>query len=188
MAKQRDAAVNVPRAVIARLGVTGTKAKNPRAALPQLKDITDNEALIPDALAVRVAKGYATDADLFREVAACVLQWARVFNDSGKKKATNSIKHARVRAEKARDMVDFALGSGVIPGRPTAAQWATLVEAAIHAGSAFSLSVDHHNVRRPQARTASRKSRAKGDATREAVRAAAEDRAEREASGQGNVE
>jgi hypothetical protein len=178
MAKKRDAAVNVPRAVMAHAGVIGAKARKPaavkqRAVSPPL-DIPDIEALIPDALAIRVAKDYETDADLFREVAGCVLRWAQVLPDSGNKKSAATLKHARERAEIAKDMVGFATGAGQRPNKPTAPRWAALVEAAIHAGAAFSLSVDHFRVRAPQAKSARRKGKEKGASTRDRVRDEAE--------------
>jgi hypothetical protein len=171
MAKEREAAAKALREWIARVGVTGAMARGPKAQLHPPKHIRDCDALIPDALAIRVANDFVTDADLFREVAACVLHHARLFADSSKKDATDSIKHARERAKKARELVNFAMGAEDLPSAPIAARWAVLVEAAIHAGSAFSLSVEHFSVRRPQSRTARRRSQAIGNSTREKVQA-----------------
>jgi hypothetical protein len=178
MAK-KNATVSVPRAVVARVGVTGMGKRKPpgskKSAATPPWDIPDTEALVPGAIAIRVrTKSCTTDADLFREVAECVRHWARVFGDSAQKESpAPAVKHARERVARANVLIGSAQHAVEQSGQPSVVEWATLVEAAIHAGSAFTQSVEYVRLRRIRALGSRNANKGKGQATRDKVRAEA---------------
>jgi hypothetical protein len=183
MAKKRDAAVNALPALIARFGVTGVAA-NPAAANKAAvstppRDIPDSESLIPGAIAIRVsAKECPTDADLFREVARSILYWAGVFGYSKyrmqKSSEAKATEQSRESEKMAHKLVVAAQDAVILSGRPTAAEWIMLVEAAIHAGSASSMLIEYVSGRNKRAQGSRRKAKEDSDKLRSDIRAAAE--------------